>query len=121
MPTEATITAEPKPLDRANGPTPRTPEAIDQLVADLDKMRAEIVTLSNAVAKVGGKAAGNVRQHAEELTGDVAAAYKAGLGDLGDELTRLESSASRAIRDKPLQAVGIAAGIGFLLALFSRR
>lgn len=116
----ASKAAKPAPAP-ANGTGIRTAEAVDQIAADIDSLRAELVALTASVAKLGGEAADTMRQHTGEITGDVAAVYKAGISDLSAELGRLENRTARSIQANPLQAVGIAAGIGFLLALITRR
>ena len=71
----------------------------DDLASQIDAIRADIQNLSSTVSRIANK----------------------GLGRAQDKAIATASEAEEAIRRKPLQAVAIAVGLGFLFGVLTRR
>ena len=87
------------------------------LAKEIDGLRADLAALSDRFSKLtdaGFRTAGEKGEEAR-LRGE--AAYSA----LSERASDLEHQAVDSIRRHPLQSLGIAAGIGFLAALMTRR
>ncbi len=102
--------------------TPRPGEMTAKDVqARIDKIRSDISALTSSVKKHGADAASDVKGHADTISSDVAKASEDAISELRHQLDILENDTRGRIRENPLAAVGIAAGIGFLAALLMRR
>jgi ElaB/YqjD/DUF883 family membrane-anchored ribosome-binding protein len=87
----------------------------------IDDLKEEIASISRTLSALGGQKVDDYRDTMERLTSDaVAASFKA-FDSARSEAISLEEGFERQIREHPLRAIGIAAGIGFLFALMSRR
>ncbi len=95
--------------------------AAEDVVKQINDIRAEITRLNKLIGDVGSVSAANIKAQAKEKLSQ--------LSDLTDEeLKMLRAKAELAgetfvtgVRKQPLAAVGIAAGVGFLLALMLRK
>lgn len=95
---------------------------VDKLMEDLRRVVEDVEGLLKVTAGQVGEKVGEARSRAE----DTLRAARARLSDLEeqarDRATELTSDADGYVRDNPWQAVGIAAGVAFLLGiLVSRR
>lgn len=91
------------------------------LEADIEQIKADIAKLMEQLRITGEHAYGAGRRAAAEGVEQLRTkgeAYYAGLRDSTDDL---EAQLVAAVREKPLKALAVAAGIGFLFALFARR
>ncbi len=87
----------------------------------LEKLSAEIAALTKIVASFGTGKLDEASQQAKTLADEVAQRSSAAAADIKDRLTTVESDLENHIRTHPLASVGIAAGLGFILAILSRR
>ncbi len=71
----------------------------DDLTAQIDAIRAEMQNLSSTVSRIAGKGMSQAQEKAMETKQD----------------------AEEAIKRNPLQAIAIAAGLGLLLGILTRR
>lgn len=109
-------TAE-KVADKVTG----QPGSAEDVVSQINDIRAEIAQLNKLVGSIGANAADNIKAQAKEKFSQ--------LSDLTEEeLKLLRAKADLAgekfvsgVRKQPLAAVGIAAGVGFVLALMLRK
>jgi ElaB/YqjD/DUF883 family membrane-anchored ribosome-binding protein len=95
---------------------------VDKLMEDLRRVVEDVEGLLKVTAGQVGEKVGEARSRAE----DTLRAARARLSDLEEQAreraTELTSEADGYVRDNPWQAVGIAAGVAFLLGiLVSRR
>jgi len=89
--------------------------------AELENLRRDIAALTQTVASFGTGKLKEASIRASQLgseAADVSAQY---VESARDSLRSAEQDLQAQIRAKPLQAVAIAAGVGFLTALLSRR
>ena len=87
----------------------------------IEKIRSDIRALTNTVAEHGSYAAADVKGQAGAISRDVAKASEEAIAELRKQLDILERDARVKIRENPMAAIGIAAGIGFLAAMLMRR
>ncbi len=91
------------------------------LEADVAELRSEIASLTKQIAALGEKSVNTARRAATEGVETLREKGEAKIAELrgnaGDFETRLEET----VREKPMTALAIAAGAGFLFALLARR
>jgi ElaB/YqjD/DUF883 family membrane-anchored ribosome-binding protein len=85
--------------DTARPASKRSDRDVDDLANQIDAIRAEIQSLTSTVGRVANKQINRAQDKAIETAHE----------------------AEEAIRRNPLAAVGIAAGLGFLFGVFTRR
>ncbi|MGD9914495.1 MAG: YqjD family protein [Rhizobiaceae bacterium] len=99
----------------------KTPKEPADLEAEIDQLKADIAKLVDQLKTTGEHSYGTARRAAREGVETLKAqgeAYYSGLRDNADEL---EQQVLSTIREKPFTSLAVAAGVGFLLALFARR
>jgi ElaB/YqjD/DUF883 family membrane-anchored ribosome-binding protein len=87
----------------------------------LQQLREDISSLAKTVAAVGNDKASEVKGKARRAANDAADASYQMVEAAKDQAISLEQDLERQIRANPIQSVAIAAGVGFVLALLSRR
>jgi ElaB/YqjD/DUF883 family membrane-anchored ribosome-binding protein len=80
-------------------PSTESSRNTEELAAEIDAIRADIQNLTSTVGRIANKQLGRVQDTAIETA----------------------QEAEEAIRRNPLSAVAIAAGLGFLFGVFTRR
>ncbi|MAB00160.1 MAG: hypothetical protein CMN87_12385 [Stappia sp.] len=88
---------------------------------NIERLRGDIAALAQSVTRYGADKTGEYKDRANKAGKDIAESSQQALDSLSAELTRLEDSLASRVREKPLQSLGIAAGIGVLIALLARR
>lgn len=86
---------------------------VSDIEAELTRLRDDISTLTKTVSDFGN---GKV----QSATNSVSKTSQEALEAVRDEVSSLESDFKKRVRSNPLQAIGIAAGIGFLAAMMTR-
>jgi len=99
-----------------NGATP--PGDIE---AQLQQLREDIANLAKTVAAVGNEKASEVKGKARRAASDAADASMQMVEAAREQAMSYERDLERQIRTNPIQSVAIAAGVGFLFALMTRR
>lgn len=87
----------------------------------IDDLKNEITSLSRTLSALGGRKAEDYRDTVEKFTAEAVDASLRAFDSARSEALSLEEGFERQIREHPLRAIGIAAGVGFLFALLSRR
>ncbi|MDO1584281.1 DUF883 family protein [Rhizobium oryzicola] len=87
----------------------------------LQQLREDIAALARSVAAAGTNTAEDLKQKARKTAADATDEAAHLLGAARSQAKSIERDLERQIRTNPLQAVAIAAGVGFLFALLSRR
>ncbi|WP_346898773.1 DUF883 domain-containing protein [uncultured Roseibium sp.] len=93
--------------------TAQDAEAIEQ---NIERLRGDIAALAQSITRYGAGKTDEVKMRASKTGRDLAKTSQETLDSLSEELSGLEEAISTRVRDKPLQSLGIAAGIGFLIA-----
>ncbi|PTW62939.1 ElaB/YqjD/DUF883 family membrane-anchored ribosome-binding protein [Breoghania corrubedonensis] len=89
--------------------------------AELARVREDIAALARSIQSYGTAKTDEVKSRASKAGNDIAAASQDALEQVRREFEGLESQLQGQVRRHPLQALGIAAGIGFLAAFLMRR
>ena len=90
----------------------------EQAKSEFYKIAANLSEMGSSKAREYTEMASNV---AANLKDDVTSVSGDALDNFMDQIATLERDVAKRIREKPLQALAIAGGIGFLFALLSRR
>jgi len=97
---------------------PRTPE---DLADDIEQLRADIAALAKQFQTVGEHSYGTARRAATEGVSQLRAQGEAAIDQLRANASDIEKQIAATVREKPVTALAVAAGVGFLFALMSRR
>lgn len=95
----------------------KTSAASENLDQDIDALRKDFASLKDNVSALMA----HVGSLAGEKADEGVQASKAMAGQAKDGLEDARETVENKIREKPLAAIGIAAGVGALLALASRK
>jgi ElaB/YqjD/DUF883 family membrane-anchored ribosome-binding protein len=98
----------------ATNPKPADKAAPEDLAAEVAALKKDIAELAASLKRAG-------RAKAEEKLAEGRAAGEAALEDLEREWDDLETRITGHVHRKPLQSLGIAALVGFFLAVLLRR
>jgi ElaB/YqjD/DUF883 family membrane-anchored ribosome-binding protein len=115
-----TITKAVENLKNGNGNGAAAMNELD-IEARLEEMRAEMTRLSEALTSLGSTKLDEYKAGIDKLAADAVSTSLSALKTAKSEAVSLEESFEGQIRSHPLQAIGIAAGIGFLAAIMTRR
>jgi ElaB/YqjD/DUF883 family membrane-anchored ribosome-binding protein len=102
---------------KSNG-TRTTSEDVEERIEEL---RNEIAALTKTLASFGATKVDDYKAGLDRLAADAIATSARAFEAARSEAVSLEGELENQIRARPLQAVGIAVGIGFLAALLTRR
>lgn len=100
--------------------TPETGTNAD-LEADIRQLKADIEKLTKQLAETGEHGYGAARRAAAEGVEQLRAHGEAALGSLRGGAEDIEAQVVARVREKPMTSLAIAAGVGYLFALLSRR
>lgn len=87
----------------------------------LARIKSDISELASTLASISTRRAKSVRGEAEDRLHDLSRAGEDAIDDLRAQLRSVERDLTRKAEQKPLQTIGIAAGVGFLVGLVLRR
>ena len=87
----------------------------------ISSLKNEIAHLGASLAETGSREAKRVLAKGEALGEDAIATSRQALDSLASELESIEASLTSRIREKPLQSIGLAVGIGLIVAFLARR
>lgn len=93
-------------------------ENVDEQIA---RIRSDIADLAKTAGSAGVVIGDDVKQVAEEKKDQSLAVAQEAIKGLRRELDKVERQITGKVRENPLAAIAIAAGVGFLIALLSRR
>lgn len=88
---------------------------------DIAQLRKDLAKLADQFSKTGQHSYDAARRAATEGVEQLKTQSEAALGDFKLGAENLEAQLSEAVREKPVTSLAIAAGVGFLFALLSRR
>jgi len=87
----------------------------------LAKIKSDIAELGETLATIGSRRVKGARNEADHRIHELSRAGEEAIDDLRRQLRTIERDLTDKVQDKPLQTLGIAAGLGFLAALVLRR
>jgi len=100
---------------------PGDPVTTEDLQADIARLKEDIATLTRQLAATGEQSVKTARRVAAEGVEQLRTQGEATLADLRSGARDLEAQIGEAVREKPVTSLAIAAGVGFLFALLTRR
>lgn len=103
---------------RAGNGTKATPEDME---AEIARLRADVTRLAEQLARTGEHSVSAAKRAASEGAEQLRAKGEAAVEALRSNADDIEKQVTDAVREKPLTALAIAAGVGYFLALLSRR
>ncbi len=103
---------------RGNGSDVPSTEDVEK---QFEQLRNDIAALTDTVQRMGVGKVHEAQHAATEAGHDLTEAYEGALKNLQAEFDALEGNVTRQVRSNPLQALGIAAGVGILLAVLTRK
>lgn len=95
--------------------------AKSDIEADIRQLRADIAKLTEQLATTGEHSYGAARRAAKEGVEQLKVQGEAAIEGLRSNAKDVEEQILATVREKPITSLAIAAGMGFLLALMSRR
>lgn len=98
-----------------------TERSMDDVSGQVERLRDDLASLSKSVKSLGQSTGRELRGRAEDAQSEAIHAYEDTIANIRRELISMERDLNREVRKNPLQSVGIAAGIGFALALILNR
>ncbi|WP_315924905.1 hypothetical protein [Mesorhizobium sp. SP-1A] len=100
-----------------------SPEAqtASELEADIRQLRDDIEKLTRQLAATGQQGYGTAKRAAAEGVEQLRVQGEAAMESLRGNAKELEEQLLATVREKPVTSLAIAAGIGYLFALLSRR
>ncbi len=85
------------------------------------RIREDIEKLAGSVATAGSALSADVRANAGAKANELREASESTLRELRAQFHDVEKQLRTKVREKPVAALGVAVGIGFLIALIARR
>ena len=98
-----------------------TAPSMEDLELQIAELRKDIAALTKSFAAYGASKANDYKSEVDRMTSEAVNASMRALDAARAEATALENSFEEQVRARPLQAVGIAAVVGFLAAILTRR
>ena len=93
----------------------------DELAQQFEQLKADVARLSELLQKIGLEKAEGFRNDAQGRAGEFAEMGRRQADKLSSAASDLEAEVAAQVRTKPLQTLVVAALIGFVLGLLSRR
>lgn len=91
-----------------------------QLEAQMTKLQDDVKAIGASLAKLGGEKVTEAQRLGKQEYRELRRQGQNMLDEVGDEFEAVERQVKDTIRERPLTAVLIAAGIGFLLSALTR-
>ncbi|MBD3665114.1 DUF883 family protein [Sulfitobacter aestuariivivens] len=99
---------------KANGTQSKNDVSIDDLSAQIDVLKSDIATLTSTIGDLGKAKAEEAATKAQNVAADIKeSSYEAGL--------KAQDTAIEYIQKQPTTALGMAAGLGFLVGMMTAR
>ena len=94
---------------------------VSDVEADLRQLREDVAKLTEQLARTGQHSFGAAKRAASDGFEQLKAQGGAAVEGLKDNARDLEDQLAAKVREKPITALAIAAGVGYFMALISRR
>lgn len=117
MPTTPNKTEKSANGSRAEAAKP----SVTEMEAQIETLKAEIAKLTAQVSSSGERSFEALKNIAQEGVHQARVQGEAAMAGLKGNAGDIEAQVTAAVREKPVTSLAIAAGVGFLFALLSRR
>jgi ElaB/YqjD/DUF883 family membrane-anchored ribosome-binding protein len=101
--------------------TAKVEKTTSDLEADIRQLQDDIAKLAKQLAETGQHSYGTARRAASEGVEQLRVQGEAAIEGLRGNARDLEEQVLASVREKPVTSLAIAAGVGFLFALMTRR
>lgn len=108
------MATSPRGLGATGNPSP------EDLEAEIARLREDVATLAAQLQKTGEHSYSAAMRAASEGADQIRAKGEAAVDSLKSSASDIEQQISGAVREKPITALAIAAGVGYLLAILRR-
>ncbi|MER2534971.1 MAG: hypothetical protein ABTQ31_07365 [Rhizobiaceae bacterium] len=105
----------------ASGKNNETADPRANLEADIRQLKSDIEKLGEQLARTGQHGYGAARRAAAESAEQLRAQGEAAVDNLRANARDIEGQLVDMVREKPITSLALAAGVGYLFALLSRR
>lgn len=105
----------------ANGGVTQEPKDIEALSEQIATLRNDVSALTELIGDIGKARGREAKRRVEEKAHEARDRGEEALREAGARVAELEHGARDSIRANPFQAIGIAAGIGFLAGYLGSR
>lgn len=109
------------PASRASKSAEDVKATTEDLEADIARLKDDIAQLAKQLAATGEHSVSAAKRAASEGVEQLRVQGEAKLAELRSGAKDLEQQVSDTVREKPITSLAIAAGVGFLFALLTRR
>lgn len=109
------------PARKSNGGHSRSSRSQENIEDQVARLQDDIKAIAASLAKLSDQKVAEARSSAKSQYTSLVKSGQHVVDDLGDQMNAYEGQLIDAIREKPLTAVAGAIGVGFLIALLSRR
>ena len=86
-----------------------------------NRIREDIATLASSISDAGSALSEDAKYNASAKAIELKQASQDAIRDLRNQLDAVEKQMSGQLRDRPFTTLAIAAGVGFLFAVLTRR
>lgn len=93
----------------------------EDLAKQIEQLRTDMAEITRTLADLTKGQVTELRSRAEQRAAELRARGRAAANDVAESARGLEHDAEDYVRQKPLQALAIAAGLGLLVGLLTRR
>lgn len=98
-----------------------TDTTTEDLQAQIGQLKEDIAAIAATLADLGSQTVRDARRTAKETYRNAYVQGEDVIGDLKSKAQDVEAQLTETIREKPLTSLATALGVGYLLALLSRR
>jgi ElaB/YqjD/DUF883 family membrane-anchored ribosome-binding protein len=95
--------------------------SVAQLEQQISDLRKEIASLTKNIGNYGSARIDDYKAGFDRLAGDAVQASLNAVSSAKSSALSLEENLEDHVRSRPLQSIGIAVGVGFLVAMLARR
>jgi ElaB/YqjD/DUF883 family membrane-anchored ribosome-binding protein len=99
----------------------RTNKSEEDLEDQIARLRDDVKGIAATLARLTERKMADVKGEAEASVTQLMRTGQQALDEVGNQASAIEGDLKRLVREKPLTAVATALGVGFLLAVLSRR
>ncbi|MET0169449.1 MAG: hypothetical protein ABW191_03615 [Aliihoeflea sp.] len=92
-----------------------------ELEAEVERLRSDVTTLKDQLSAAGQNSYDSAKRVASSGIENLKVRSEAAIEDIREQAHDYEAQLTDAVREKPISALAIAAGVGFVLALLTRR
>lgn len=93
----------------------------EELAKQIEQLRSDVAEITKTLGELGRGQVSELRSRAEQRAGELRARGRATTEEVVSRARDAERQAEDYVRDNPLQALAIAAGLGLLVGWLTRR